>query len=199
MFMKMEKLLATFKALFLCGLILIFISSCTGSADSSNLQAKVDSLEKELSKFNSEKVMTNTRLTRFDSLDFDFYSNQQWDSLAISHATDIKVYYPDGTITEGLTPQHIDILKPMFVFAPDTKIRSHPVKFGDGDWTAVIGEMDGTFSQPMPIGNGKSIPPTGKKFKLSVCTIGHWNGEKMIEEYLFWDNQLFMKQLGLAP
>ena len=82
------------------------------------------------------------------------------------------------------------MLTPMFVFAPDTKIQSHPVKFGSGDWTCVIGEMEGTFSKPMPVGNGKTIPPTGKKFKLSMCTVGHWKNGKMIEEYLFWDNIL---------
>ena len=43
-------------------------------------------------------------------------------SLAISHAVNIKVYYPDENTTEGLAPQHIDMLKPMFVFAPGTKI-----------------------------------------------------------------------------
>lgn len=138
------------------------------------------------------------RLRRFDSLDFQFYSNQKWDSLAISHDANIKVYYPDGSITTGLFPQHIDMLTPMFVFAPDTKITSHPVKFGSGDYTCVIGEMEGTFSKPMPIGNGKTIPPTGKKFKLRMATIGHWKDGKMIEEHLFWDNQSFMKQIGLA-
>lgn len=142
--------------------------------------------------------LTAERLRRFDSLDFQFYSNQKWDSLAVSHDPNIKVYYPDGATTTGLFPQHIDMLTPMFVFAPDTKITAHPVKFGSGDWTTVIGEMKGTFSKPMPIGNGKTIPPTGKKFKLSMCTVGHWQGGKMIEEYLFWDNQSFMKQIGLA-
>lgn len=138
------------------------------------------------------------RLRRFDSLDFQFYSTQQWDSLAISHDENIKVYYPDGTVTTGLFPDHINMLKPMFVFAPDTKITSHPVKFGTGEWTSVIGEMEGTFSKPMPIGNGKSIPPTGKKFKLRMNTVGHWKDGKMIEEYLFWDNQSFMKQIGVG-
>jgi len=116
-----------------------------------------------------------------------------------NHAENIKVYYPDGFITEGLYPQHIDMLTPMFVFAPDTKIEQHPIKFGSGDWTTVIGVMEGTFSKPMPIGNGKTIPPTGKKFKLSMATIAHWGPDgKMTEEYLFWDNQSFMKQIGLA-
>lgn len=142
--------------------------------------------------------LTQERLRRFDSLDFQFYSNQQWDSLAISHDPNIKVYYPDGTTTTGLFPEHINKLTPLFTFAPDTKITSHPVKFGTGDWTAVIGEMEGTFSKPMDLGNGKIIPPTGKKFKLSMSTIGHWKDGKMIEEYLHWDNQSLMKQIGLA-
>jgi Predicted ester cyclase len=142
--------------------------------------------------------LTAERLRRFDSLDFQFYSHQKWDSFAISHDANIKVYYPDGTTTTGLYPQHIDMLTPMFAFAPDTKITSHPVKFGSGDWTAVIGEIEGTFSRPMDIGNGKTIAPTGKKFKLSMSTIGHWKDGKMIEEYLHWDNQSLMKQIGLA-
>ena len=143
--------------------------------------------------------LTEERLRRFDSLDFQFYSNQIWDSFAISHDPNIKVYYPDGTTSTGLFPQHIDLIKGQFVFAPDTKITEHPVKFGSGDWTCVIGEMEGTFSKPMPIGKDKTIPPTNKKFKLSMSTIGHWKDGKMIEEYLFWDNQSFMKQIGLAP
>ena len=174
-------------------------TSCTNSSSSSNLQAKVDSLQAELKKFTDEKAITEHRLLVFDTLDYDFYSNQAWDKFNHSHADNIKVYYPDGMVTTGLYPQHIDMLTPMFVFAPDTKIKTHPVRFGSGDYTCVIGEMEGTFSKPMPIGNGKSIPPTGKHFKLSMTTVGHWGADgKMSEEFLFWDNQSFMKQIGLA-
>jgi hypothetical protein len=188
----------TVASILLVIVITAFIS-CTDSADnSSNLQAKVDSLQNELKKFVGEEALTKMRLARFDSLDYVFYSNQDWKNFSISHADDIKVYYPDGMITTGLNPQHINMLTPMFVFAPDTKIKNHPVRFGSGDWTCVIGEMEGTFSRPMPIGNGKTIPPTNKKFKLSMSTIGHWKDGKMVEEYLFWDNQSFMKQIGLA-
>lgn len=31
-----------------------------------------------------------------------------------------------------------------------------------------------------------------------MATIGHWKNGKMFEEQLFWDNQGFMRQLGLA-
>jgi len=175
-----------------------FLTSCSNNNNTSKLQAKIDSLETELKSFKDEKALTEQRLMIFDTLDYDFYTHQKWDKFNHSHADDILVYYPDGSTTKGLEPAHIDALKPMFLFAPDTKIEKHPVRFGNGDWTAVIGELEGTFSQPMPIGGGKTIPPTGKKFKLRMATIGHWKDGKMIEEYLFWDNQSFMKQIGLA-
>lgn len=72
------------------------------------------------------------------------------------------------------------------------------MKFGSGEWTAVIGEMTGTFSKPMVTADGKSTPPTGPAFKLQMATIAHWKGAKFDKECLFWDNQTFMKQIGLA-
>jgi hypothetical protein len=55
----------------------------------------------------------------------------------------------------------------MWTFAPDNRIKEHPVRFGtaDGEWTAVTGWLEVTF---------------------------------MFEEFLFWDNGEFMKQIGLA-
>ena len=99
--------------------------------------------------------------------------------------------------TKGIKA-HIDELKPQFVFAPDTKIIAHPIKFGSVEWTCVTGVMTGTFTKPMPMGDGKTIQPTGKSFKITMVTIGHWKNGKMIEETLVWDNQNFMKQIGLA-
>jgi hypothetical protein len=64
----------------------------------------------------------------------------------------------------------------MFVCAPNIKIAEHPIRFGSGDWTAVTGYMTGTFTKPMPIGGGKTIPPTGNSFQLGMVTIGHWKG-----------------------
>ena len=50
----------------------------------------------------------------------------------------------------------------------------------------------------MLIGDGKTVPPTGKSFTLLMCTVGHWKNGVMDEEYLFWDNQEFMKEIGLG-
>ncbi len=50
----------------------------------------------------------------------------------------------------------------------------------------------------MPTANGASIAPTGKAFKIAMCTVGHWKDGVMDEEYLFWDNATYAKQIGLA-
>ena len=137
-------------------------------------------------------------LATFDDLDFNVFTNQKWDELVKSHSQDIIVHWPDGHSTNGLA-QHIEDLKAMFVYAPDTRIQEHPVKFGSGEWTSVIGVMEGTFTAPMPIPNGRRVAPTGKAFKITMNTVGRWNAQgTMDEEYLFWDNATYMKQIGLG-
>ena len=108
------------------------------------------------------------------------------------------VHWPDGHTTTGID-KHIEDLSSMFVWAPDTRIEEHPIKVGQGEWTAVIGVIQGTFTQPMPIGNGQFIEPTGQAYKVNMATFAHWpNGGPMDEEYLFWDNAELNRQLGLG-
>src|SRR6476661_2622510 len=109
----------------------------------------------------------------FDTLDFDVFSNQKWDRLGESHAKDIVVTWPDGHETKGID-KHIEDLKALFVFAPDITIKTHPIRFGSGSFTGVTGVMTGTFSKPMPLADGTSIAPTGKRFAITMATIGHW-------------------------
>ena len=137
------------------------------------------------------------RLATFDTLDFDVFSNQKWPRLSESHATDIVVTWPDGHETNGIA-RHIEDLKGMFVYAPNTNIAVHPIRICSGDYTAVTGVMTGTFSRPMVTGDGKTIAPTGKSFRLAMATIGHWKGATMDHEWLFWDNHEFMRQIGLV-
>ena len=56
------------------------------------------------------------------------------------------------------------------MYAPDTRIKVHPVKIEMGEWTSVIGVMEGTFTQPMPTVDGSTIAPTGKGLK-SRCAL----------------------------
>ncbi len=151
----------------------------------------------ELTRYKTAEKLAKAQIATFDTLDFDVFTNQKWDRLHESHSKDVVVHWPDGHKTNGIE-KHIEDLKAMFVYAPDTRIQEHPVKIGSGEWTSVIGVMEGTFTKPMPAGDGKFIAPTGKAFKLTMCTVGHWKNGVMDEEYLFWDNQSYMKQIGLA-
>jgi hypothetical protein len=164
---------------------------------SPEMQAKIEETKKELKKFTDDRALAEKHLKTFDELDFVVFTNQEWTRLHESHSKDIKVNWPDGHSTLGIE-KHIEDLKAMFVYAPDTNIKVHPVKIASGEWTSVIGFMEGTFTKPMPIGDGKFIQPTGKKYSIIMCTVGHWKDGVMIEEYLFWDNATYMKQLGIG-
>jgi len=191
------------KVIYVAFIAMIFISSAVSAVDKSSNQ-KISKSQKEIASLRAQiKSLTagnaeiSKNLQTFDTLDFTVFSNQQWIRLHESHAKDIKVNWPDGHFTLGID-RHIADLKAMFVYAPDTKIKIHPVRFGSGNMTCVTGVMTGTFTVPMPAGEGKFIQPTGKSFSLPMCTVGIWKNGVMIEEYLFWDNQTYMNQLGLG-
>ena len=197
----MKKVTTTIKALAALFTVaaVITISSCDSNSRNGNVsQAEIDSLRNQIKELTSGNELISQNLMKFDTLDFTVFSNQEWTRLHESHSKDIKVYWPDGHVTTGIE-KHIEDLKAMFVYAPDTRIKEHPIRFGSGNMTAVTGVFEGTFTKPMPIGNGKFIQPTGKAFKMPMATIGMWGADgTMSEEHLFWDNQTYMNQIGLG-
>ena len=195
----MKKVTTTIKAiaaLLVIAATLTF-TSCTNNQNGSAGKSAIDSLRNQITQLTSGNEAITNNLVKFDTLDYTIFSNQEWIRFHESHSKDIIVHWPDGHFTTGLE-RHIEDLKAMFVYAPNTQIKEHPIRFGSGNYTAVTGIMTGTFSKPMPIGNGKFIQPTGKSFSLPMCTIGIWKDGTMTEEYLYWDNQTYMNQLGLG-
>lgn len=146
----------------------------------------------------SEKERVQENLKRFDQLDFDAYSQRKNMKLFRDlHCPDVKVVFPDGRTTYGID-QHVTDINGLFNGTPDSRITAHPIAFGSGDWTATTGVLEATFSEPMMLPDGKSIPPTGKKVKIPMATIAKWKSGCIAEEHLFWDNAEYMKQLGLG-
>jgi len=139
-------------------------------------------------------------LRTFDELDFVVFSRAEWARLGESHAENIRVHWPDGHFTDGIE-QHTKDLMGLFAWAPDTHIDVHPVRVAKDNLTAVTGVMRGTFTKPMTDPNTGEVitPPTGKAYSINMCTVGIWNRQgTMDEEFLFWDNQTFYSQIGLA-
>lgn len=189
----------TASAILFAAALLFAFSQCTGSGSGQVTanQAEIDSLRAQIASLTATNEAIAKNLDKFDTLDFTIFSNQEWARFHESHAPDIRVYWPDGRLTEGLDI-HIEDLKKLFVHAPDTRIKEHPIRFGSGSYTAVTGVFEGTFSEPMPIGDGKFIQPTGKVFQMPMATIGIWKDGVMVEEHLFWDNQTYLNQIGLG-
>jgi len=186
-------------AVVIFGLIILstFAGSSNESGYSPEMQAKIDEMKRELKKYTDDRATVEKNLETFAMLDFVVFSNQEWVRLHESHSKDVVVNWPDGHHTNGID-RHIEDLKALFVYSPDTKIKVHPIRFGSGEFTCVTGIMTGTFTKPMPIGGGKFIQPTGKQFSLPMCTVGHWKDGVMIEEWLYWDNATHMKQIGIG-
>ncbi len=172
-------------------------SHCSHSTSKEDC-ALIEKLKQQVEEVAKIKRIEQVNLANFDDLDFNVFSSQKWDQLNKSHGKDIIVHWPDGRVTQGIDA-HITDLKALFAFAPDTRIKEHSIRIASAEWTAVYGLMEGTFTLPMAIGEGKTIAPTGKSYKIGMITIGHWTKEGfMDEEWLQWDNQFFMKQLGLG-
>jgi hypothetical protein len=195
----MKKVTTTIKtaAALLAAVATVTFTSCTNPRNDAASKTEIDSLRNQITQLTSGNEMISKNLTTFDTLDYTVFTNQQWTRLHESHSKDIIVHWPDGHTTTGIE-KHIEDLKAMFVYAPNTSIKEHPIRFGSGNMTCVTGVMTGTFSAPMPIGKGKFIPPTGKSISIPMCTVGIWKDGTMSEEYLFWDNQTYMNQLGLG-
>lgn len=175
-------------------ILLILISAFTLKAQS---KQEITKMQHQLKQLTAADKLVQQHLKTFDTLDYTVFSNQQWQRFHESHGQNIKVYWPDGHVTVGLA-KHIEDMKALFVYAPDTRIKQHPIRFGSGNFTAVTGVFEGTFTKPMPIGNGKFIQPTGKKFSIPMATIGIWKDGVMTEEHLFWDNKAYIDQIGLG-
>jgi predicted dinucleotide-binding enzyme len=156
----------------------------------------IEQMRTQLAILTKDADVVKKNLATFDTLDYTVFSNQEWTRLHESHSDNVRVFWPDGHMTQGIGV-HIEDLKKLFVYAPDTRIKEHPIRFGSGKFTAVTGVFEGTFTRPMPIGNGQFIQPTGKAFKMPMATIGIWENGEMVEEHLFWDNATYSKQIGL--
>src|SRR5712691_13160837 len=66
-------------------------------------------------------------LETFDALDFEVFSRQDWSRLGESHASYIRVHWPDGHYTDGID-KHTEDMAALFVWAPDLRIQAHPVR-----------------------------------------------------------------------
>jgi hypothetical protein len=132
---------------------------------------------------------------QFNNLDLVAFNNRDMTLIKKIHADNVKVYNPDGTVTEPMAP-HAEELQ--FLFDTfDFKVAEHIVGFGFGEWTAGISISEGKWVKPITPPDGIVLQPTGKKVSVKIATIARWENGRIAEEYLFSDNADWNRQIGL--
>jgi hypothetical protein len=105
-------------------------------------------------------------LSKMDDLDFSAWNGADWHGLfAQLHTDDVFVDVQGQPSTRGIE-EHIDAMKGMVQTMGGTpaQVKSHPIKFGSGDWTCVVGEFE----------NGSRM-----------VTIAKWRDGAIAEEYIW--------------
>lgn len=105
-------------------------------------------------------------LKNMDDLDFVGWNNADWDGkFAQYHTEDVFVDWKGQAPTHGLQ-EHKEAMQAFVESVGGTppQILSHPIGFGNGEWTCVIGEFeDGT----------------------RMVTVAKWRDGKIAEEYIW--------------
>ncbi len=130
----------------------------------------------------------------------DAFNSQDFAAMNAAHHPDMIVHMPGNGQTILGREAHAAAMAAMFHIFPDVHVDNdpYPIQFGSGDWTTVITRCSGTFSGEMTLPDGTVIAPSGKAFDLDFATTAKWEGDLLVEEYVFWDSALQAQQVGLA-
>jgi hypothetical protein len=85
----------------------------------------------------------NAHLKAMDDFDFEGSNNTDWQGVfAEQHTVDVYLDFKGQDPTRGID-EHIDAMKAFVESAGGTppKVVSHPIAFGSGEWTCVVGEF----------------------------------------------------------
>lgn len=92
----------------------------------------------------AEGVDVDRNLTGMDELDFVGWNTADWDGVFARHHTDdVAVEWHGAPPTAGIR-QHIDAMKSYVgsVGGTPPQVVAHPIRFGSGEWTCVVGELE---------------------------------------------------------
>ena len=113
--------------------------------------------------------MADDEVTRnlkgMDELDLVGWNSADWHGVfAHYHTGDVRVDVHGQAQTHGIQ-EHIDAMRAFVETTGGTPIQitSHPVRFGSGDWTCVVGEFEG----------GRMV------------TVAKWRDGAIAEEYIW--------------
>ena len=123
--------------------------------------------------------------------------SQDFAALGEIYASDAVAVTPDQGEVRGREPI-VQYLKQFIEAFPDLQYESlHAHESGN---TAIDeGVVVGTNTQPLPMPNGDSLPPTGKQIRIRSVDVVTVDNGAVISHRFYFDQMEFLGQLGLLP
>lgn len=130
----------------------------------------------------------------------DAFNARDFAAMSKVHHPDMIAHVPGSAEPIRGQRAHAAMIESMFGMFADVHVHNdpYPIQFGSGDWISVISRTTGTFTGEMTLPDGAVVAGTGKAFDLDFATTARWDGDLLVEEYVFWDSALQAQQLGLA-
>ena len=101
------------------------------------------------------------------------------------------------------TPEHRDeLLRRMvgmagfFAAFPDLRHRPHRVIAGNGELACLV-EVTGTHTEDLAFPDGSSLPPTGASIRVELAEFWRFEGDRIAEYKVIYNQADFIAQLGV--
>jgi SnoaL-like protein len=111
------------------------------------------------------KETIRQNLKSMDHLDFTAWNTPDWDLFRQLHTADVHVEVSGQEVTHGINA-HVDAMKSLIEQSggQPMQVQSHPISFGSGEWTCVVGEF-----------------ASGAR----MVTVAKWHDGAIVEEYIW--------------
>ena len=84
-----------------------------------------------------------------------------------------------------------------FAAFPDLRHRPHRVVAGNNE-VAMIVEVTGTHTEDLGFPDGSSLPPTGASIRVELAEFWRYDGDRIAEYKVIYDQAGFLAQLGVG-
>jgi predicted ester cyclase len=83
-----------------------------------------------------------------------------------------------------------------FAAFPDLRHRPHRVIAGNGELACLV-EVTGTHTEDLALPDGSSLPPTGASIRVELAEFWRFEGDRIAEYKVIYDQADFIAQLGV--
>jgi hypothetical protein len=130
----------------------------------------------------------------------DAFNSRDYGAMDVAHHPEVIVHMPGSAEPTYGRAAHTAMIEAMLHIFPDVHVDNdpYPIQFGSATGSPFVTRVTGTFTGEMVLPDGSVIVPTGRAFDIDFGRIARWDGDLLIEEFVFWDSALQAQQVGVG-